>query len=261
MYGKIIKMKKANIITLFAIPVLLLTGCSANPSTFTSEDKLTAAPTWDLSDSMNSIEDAYAQKTAAPAIGSSETSAPKPSEDVLPSYGSTSQPSTPDPYNPADIPLSPSNSNVYSDSYILINDNATGCKISGQIAYLESYKESYGQEYNSKNYLYNVVSPTSAALTNETKESINGVEFISGSYVQPLSYGERPYHISAVRAFNGSVKIPNATTSTAGPYMSKTDEGVPFVFIDMYCADEKDATKSTWDSLTKIFKLSFGTNK
>lgn len=259
--------------TISAVAVaLILSGCSAGQgASFDSTVKLTAAPTWDLSGHVKDIENAYAstQSTAAvtPPPEALESAKKLVEKENLPTpkqpAGDPSPESTVPPTTSPEVQanVSPTNGNIYSDSYIANFDTKTSCKITGQISYLESYKATWGEEYNSKGYLFNLIDPSEKTLSNQKKVDVNGTSFIYGTYTQPLSYGERPYHVSAARAFNTVLTMPDATNSGVGPYQSKTNEGIPFVFIDMSCVDEKEATQENWDRLTDIFHLSYVTKK
>lgn len=272
-YDTMVNMKKTLTLTSIISASLILAGCTAPPAAnFDNNVKLSSVPVWDLSKNVGDIENAYKvpESTQSPtpppsALESAEKLVENQKVEGKPAGDPSPEATEPPSQEPVDgaeiINASPTNGNVYSDTYIANFDTETSCKITGQIAYLESYKASWGEEYNAKTYLYNIIAPSEKTLANEKKININGTDYVFGTYTQPLSYGERPYHMSAARAFSTVFPIPNSTNEMAGPYQSKTNEGIPFVFIDMSCVDEKEATQETWERMTDIFHLSYGVQK
>lgn len=147
-----------------------------------------------------------------------------------------------------------------SYSFARLIDSKSKCMIEGRIMYLESYKQSRGDLYNSKSYLYSIVPSSENPVARESTEDINGISYVSGYYTMPKALGNNIYHKTAVRTFSTPVQIVGTsgfTKDEIGNYNSDITLGLPTVIIDMSCPREDELSGALWNEGTKNFKLLF----
>ena len=243
---------------------LVLAGCTPgetsevnNTKISFDSKKLTAAPQWDLT---KLVQGSWGSgnKTAVPLPTERPSDLPE-----APTDGGTYQPdaSTPEITDPVGA-TPPEDSFLYN--YVSFYDTSTACRITGQIIYTESYKAERGDDFNSKDYLYSLVPPTENTVVKESKESINGVEYVVGNYTQPKEWNSNSFHKTAVRVFSSPVTVDASTgfaSGELGNYNSDLTKGLPTVSIDFACADEKNLTDAQWKAGIANFKLLFDVKK
>lgn len=226
--------KKILVAGITGLSILLLTACTAptqQPSNGSgsslNQQTITQAPQWDLS---------------------------KVNEST---WGSTPKPSA-QPKDSAKFKTQGLGAVVKDPKNITFNDQKALCSLSGTISYTDSYKQSRGDLYNSKDYLYNLVPITEDPIQNEKIESVNGTDYVTGTYTTPKDAGGNQYHQVAVRVFSTPLTIPNAQKTTEnGPYNSDLSKGLPVAIIDYSCKDKKSITTSNWESGKKLYTLLF----
>lgn len=257
-------MKRYSLIPLAVIPLLLLSACTADNKeeskviNFDSQ-KLSVAPQWDLDDAV------------AGSWGKDNTPLPEPTmvpeEDRLdeevpvdPNYqadGETNVEIT-DPYEA----IAPDD--VFLYNYLSFYDTSTECRITGQLGYLEAYKENRSDEFNSKDYLYSLVPSSENPVANEKNEVINNIEYVVGEYTQPVEWGNGTFHKTAVRVFSSPINIDDASgfaESEVGNYNSDLTKGLSAVTIDYSCPSAESLTDAQWKDGIKRFNLLFNVKK
>lgn len=143
---------------------------------------------------------------------------------------------------------------------INLNDTSTGCKMTGQISYLDTYLASRGDSFNSSEQLYNLPPASENPVSDMKEENIHDVTYATGKYTTPAEWGTNEYHKTAVRVFGNPVPRENVSTDAVpetGNWNSDTANGLPIVTIDFSCPTEADLTDARWEDGVKWFSLVF----
>jgi hypothetical protein len=257
-------MKRYSLIPLAVIPLLLLSACTADSKTegktinFDSQ-KLTMAPQWDLSD------------VVAGSWGKDNTPIPEITQNPEEEQKDEFVPENPDYESDGEnneIIEDPFEAvapdDVFLYNYLSFYDTSTKCRITGQISYMEAYKENRNDEFNSKEYLYALVPATENPVSKEKSEIINKVEYVVGDYTQPAEWGNGAFHRTAVRVFSTPVTIEDASgfaENELGNYNSDLTKGLSTVAIDYSCPDAVSLTDAQWKDGIKNFSLLFDAKK
>lgn len=149
---------------------------------------------------------------------------------------------------------------VFLYNYVSFYDSSTKCRITGQLSYLEAFKENRGDEFNSKDYLYSLVPSSEDSVSNEKVEVIGNVEYVVGDYTQPKEWSENSFHRTAVRAFSNPITIKDASgfaESEVGNYNSDLTKGLSVAVIDYSCSEASSLTDEQWKDGVKHYSMLF----
>lgn len=250
-------MKKTALIALALIPVFAVAGCSSQTNNDTkvndqfSTKKIKVEPQWKIDELTTGVWGK--DNPTAPPI---PTSAPS---------NEPTGPKTLDPNAPIDESNRSGNPTINNDTflynYVLLNDTSTKCRMTGRIAYIESYKANRGDEFNSKDYLYSLVPSTENPVSGQKVEKINGYDYAVGNYTTPQTSETNKYHKTAVRVFSTPIKIVEGNgfgSNEVGNYNSDLSKGLPVVSIDYSCPSKTDLTDKQWKDGLQYYKLVFG---
>jgi hypothetical protein len=137
------------------------------------------------------------------------------------------------------------------------------CTMVGTMFYVDSYLETRGDEFLSYATLYDQVSGNSPVIKDAKTETINGINYATGTYTNETitSEGETVYtHTrSAVRVFDKSIKIPGSESmkNVTGIHKSDATKGLPVAQISLQCEDKELITDELWNSGVERFKIDF----
>lgn len=240
-------MRKLAIMAVALIAGLTLTSCSGNTSSNDFDNVvINSTPHWDL------------DKIKLNSWGANN--APAPTLTAEPQEVKTEPtPVSTQPIQNKETIIAPT-TDVSSYNYIKITNQTNKCTAEGRILYLESYKQTRGDLYNSKSYIYSLVPPSENPVAGETVTKINNNSYILGYYTMPKALGDNIYHRTAVRTFSTPVVLLGSSgfsKDELGNYNSDLSVGLPTVVIDMSCAKAEDLNDSAWNSIIPNFNLLF----
>lgn len=227
-------MKKTTVV-LLATSLLALSGCSSTPKSLSLDENanITTMPTFS---NLNKIPDGWAQEPMAP-----------------PAQGEEDQAS-------ATLKKHP----------LVIYNADKSCSFTQNIGYLPSYDANRGDDYLSKEALYQQAASGDKLVDKVTTYNVNSnkglVQFAYASYDLPTSSvamagspaaaealhksTNRTYRVTAVRAFDKALStgMPLADNAPAGPFGTDASKGLPTVSLVYSCTtqaafNEDDAKK------------------
>ena len=237
-------MKKVISVVSAALVALVLSSCSSTPAGSFDVKTISTTPHWNL-ESVKLSSWGTAQSTPTPGA----TDVPQ-RVNAEPAPVSTTAP----------VIVDSKLTETSSSNYIRLINKDNNCIAEGRIIYLESYKQSRGDEYNSKSYLYSLVPSSENPVADEKISKIDGTSYVTGFYTMPKALGNNTYHKTAVRTFSIPVGIEGASgfsKDEIGNYNSDLTVGLPTVAIDLSCQNAQDLQESLWNDVLNNFKLSF----
>lgn len=227
-------MKKTTVIVL-ATSLLALSGCSTAPKSLSLDENanITTMPTFD---NLNKIPDGWQQEPMTP-----------------PTEGEVDQ----------------ATATLKKHPLVIYNADKS-CSFTQVIGYLPSYDANRGDDYLSKEALYQQAASGDKLVDKVTTYNVNSnkglVQFAYASYDLPISgtamagspaaaeelrkSKNRTYRVTAVRAFDKALStgMPLADNAPAGPFGTDASKGLPTVSLIYSCTtqasfNEEDAKK------------------
>ena len=220
-------MKKTTTVVLVAASLLALSGCSGAPKSLSLDESanITTMPTFD---NLNKIPDGWQQESIAPPVQGEEDQA---------------------------------SATLKKHPLVIYSADKT-CSFTQSIGYLPSYDANRGDDYLSKDAIYQQAGSGDKLIEKVTTYNVNSnkglIQFAYASYDLPTSGVamagspaaaeelrksiNRTYRVTAVRTFDKALStgMPLSDDAPAGPFGTDASKGLPTVSL-IYSCSKQDA--------------------